>query len=86
MTKCQRRLDFAYRIIYALSLIYSLQIRSLRVPYPLIQTIVLHNARHLIKSNNAVVVALEKSVYGLFPVPLGAQVLLVYLRSLMLSY
>ncbi|XWS45411.1 hypothetical protein CRYUN_Cryun15aG0134400 [Craigia yunnanensis] len=50
------------------------EIRSLRVPYPLIQTIVLHNARHLIKSNNAVVVALENSVYGLFPVPLGAQI------------
>ncbi|XP_022741564.1 vam6/Vps39-like protein isoform X2 [Durio zibethinus] len=50
------------------------EIRSLRVPYPLIQTIVLHNARHVIKSNNAVVVALENSVYGLFPVPLGAQI------------
>ncbi|EOX92571.1 hypothetical protein QUC31_003706 [Theobroma cacao] len=50
------------------------EIRSLRVPYPLIQTIVLQNARHLIKSNNAVVVALNNSVYGLFPVPLGAQI------------
>lgn len=50
------------------------EIRSLRVPYPLIQTIVLPGARRLTKSNNAVVVALEKSVYGLFPVPLGAQI------------
>ncbi|XWS42054.1 hypothetical protein CRYUN_Cryun17cG0135800 [Craigia yunnanensis] len=50
------------------------EIRSLRVPYPLIQTIVLHNPRHLIKSNNALVVALDNSVYGLFPVPLGAQI------------
>ncbi|XVF15757.1 hypothetical protein REPUB_Repub09cG0183600 [Reevesia pubescens] len=50
------------------------EIRSLRVPYPLIQTIVLLNARRLIKSNNAVVVPLENSVYGLFPVPLGAQI------------
>ncbi|XVF62028.1 hypothetical protein PTKIN_Ptkin08bG0184100 [Pterospermum kingtungense] len=50
------------------------EIRSLRVPYPLIQTIVLHNARHLIKSNNAFVVAVDNSVYGLFPVPLGAQI------------
>ncbi|MBA0803085.1 hypothetical protein Gohar_013333, partial [Gossypium harknessii] len=49
------------------------KIRSLRVPYPLIQTIVLPGARRLTKSNNAVVVALEKSVYGLFPIPLGAQ-------------
>ncbi|XVE87296.1 hypothetical protein DITRI_Ditri18aG0106000 [Diplodiscus trichospermus] len=50
------------------------EIRSLRVPYPLIQTIVLHNARHLIKSNNSLVVALDNSVYGLFPVPLGVQI------------
>ncbi|XVE82624.1 hypothetical protein DITRI_Ditri16bG0020800 [Diplodiscus trichospermus] len=39
-----------------------------------VETIVLHNARRLIKSNNAAVVALENSVYGLFPVPLGAQI------------
>ncbi|MBA0707012.1 hypothetical protein Golax_019094, partial [Gossypium laxum] len=50
------------------------EIRSLRVPYPLIQTIVLHDACHLIKSNNAIVVASNNSVYGLFPVPLGAQI------------
>ncbi|TYJ47365.1 hypothetical protein E1A91_A02G184600v1 [Gossypium mustelinum] len=50
------------------------EIHSLRVPYPLIQTIVLHDACHLIKSNNAIVVASNNSVYGLFPVPLGAQI------------
>ncbi|KAA3457505.1 vam6/Vps39-like protein isoform X1 [Gossypium australe] len=50
------------------------EIRFLRVPYPLIQTIVLHDACHLIKSNNAIVVASNNSVYGLFPVPLGAQI------------
>ncbi|OMO84416.1 hypothetical protein COLO4_22081 [Corchorus olitorius] len=50
------------------------EIRSLRVPYPLIQTIVLQNARRLIKSKNSVVVALDNSVHGLFPVPLGAQI------------
>ncbi|KAK8694693.1 hypothetical protein V6N13_072240 [Hibiscus sabdariffa] len=50
------------------------EIRSLRAPYPLIQTIVLPAARRLIKSNNAIVVALENSVHGLFPVPLGAQI------------
>ncbi|MBA0643298.1 hypothetical protein Goklo_027607, partial [Gossypium klotzschianum] len=50
------------------------KIRSLRVPYPLIQTIVFHDACHLIKSNNAIVVASNNSVYGLFPVPLGAQI------------
>ncbi|OWM66372.1 hypothetical protein CDL15_Pgr013589 [Punica granatum] len=50
------------------------KIRSLRVPYPLIQTVVLRNARHLIQSSSAVVVALDNSIYGLFPVPLGAQI------------
>ncbi|XP_050227508.1 vacuolar sorting protein 39 [Mercurialis annua] len=50
------------------------EIRSLRVPYQLIQTIVLQNVRHLTQSNNAVIVGLDNSVYGLFPVPLGAQI------------
>ncbi|KAJ8439744.1 hypothetical protein Cgig2_009568 [Carnegiea gigantea] len=50
------------------------KIRSLKQPYPLIQTIVLRNVRHLMHSNGVILVALEKSVYGLFPVPLGAQV------------
>lgn len=54
-----------------------LQVRSLRDPYPLIQTVVLRNARRILQSNNAVIVALENAVYGLFPVPLGAQVFLV---------
>lgn len=51
-----------------------LQVRSLRAPYPLIQTIILRNARRLLQSNNAAIVALDYAVYGLFPVPLGAQV------------
>ncbi|EOX91102.1 Vacuolar sorting protein 39 [Theobroma cacao] len=60
---------------YAIALLTRrVEIRFLRVPYPLIQTIVLQNACHLIKSNNAVIVALENSVCGLFPVPLGAQI------------
>ncbi|XP_055822857.1 vacuolar sorting protein 39-like [Solanum dulcamara] len=50
------------------------EIRSLRVPYPLIQTVVLRNVRRLVQSNNAVIVALDYSVFGLFPVPLGAQI------------
>ncbi|KAK6922718.1 Vacuolar sorting protein 39/Transforming growth factor beta receptor-associated domain 1 [Dillenia turbinata] len=50
------------------------EIRSFRVPYPLIQTVVLRNGRHLHQSNNVIVVALDNSVYGLFPVPLGAQI------------
>ncbi|OAY57391.1 vacuolar sorting protein 39 isoform X1 [Manihot esculenta] len=60
---------------YAVALLpRRVEIRSLRVPYPLIQTIVLQNVRRLIQSNNAVIVALDHSVYGLFPVPLGAQI------------
>ncbi|KAF4393271.1 hypothetical protein G4B88_002005 [Cannabis sativa] len=50
------------------------KVRSLRPPYPLIQTVVLRNVRRLLRSNNSVVVALDNSVYGLFPVPLGAQI------------
>ncbi|XP_031108338.1 vacuolar sorting protein 39 isoform X1 [Ipomoea triloba] len=50
------------------------EIRSLRAPYPLIQTAVLRNVRRLVQSNNAVIVALENSIFGLFPVPLGAQI------------
>ncbi|GMN57910.1 hypothetical protein TIFTF001_027012 [Ficus carica] len=50
------------------------KVRSLRAPYPLIQTVVLRNVRRLLQSNNSAVVALDGSVYGLFPVPLGAQI------------
>lgn len=58
-----------------------LQVRSLRAPYPLIQTVVLRNARRLLQSNNAAIVALDYAVYGLFPVPLGAQVFLMLLLT-----
>ncbi|KAG8383988.1 hypothetical protein BUALT_Bualt04G0071000 [Buddleja alternifolia] len=50
------------------------EIRSLRDPYPLIQTVVLRNVRRLLQSAHVIIVALENSVYGLFPVPLGAQI------------
>lgn len=60
---------------YAIALLpRRVEVRSLRVPYALIQTIVLQNVRHLIPSSNAVIVALENSIFGLFPVPLGAQI------------
>lgn len=55
----------------------------LRSPYPLIQTIVLQNIRRLVKSNNAVIVGLDNSVYVLFPVSIGAQVFTLALRILM---
>ncbi|XP_061342350.1 vacuolar sorting protein 39 [Gastrolobium bilobum] len=50
------------------------EIRSLRDPYPLIQTVVLRNVRHLRQGNNSVILALDNSIHGLFPVPLGAQI------------
>ncbi|WZZ46363.1 hypothetical protein YC2023_042622 [Brassica napus] len=49
------------------------KVRLLRSPYPLIQT-VLQNIRHLVKSNNAVIVGLDNSVHVLFPVSIGAQI------------
>ncbi|PWA85420.1 vacuolar sorting protein 39 [Artemisia annua] len=52
-----------------------IEIRSLRVPYPLIQTVVLRDVRRIHQGKNAVIVALNNSVYGLFPVPLGAQII-----------
>ncbi|AET03930.2 vacuolar sorting protein 39 [Medicago truncatula] len=60
---------------YALALLPRfVEIRSLRGPYPLIQTIVFRNVRHLRQSNNSVIIALENSIHCLFPVPLGAQI------------
>ncbi|CAN6680331.1 unnamed protein product [Malus baccata var. baccata] len=60
---------------YAIALLPRyVEVRSHRDPYPLIQTVVLRNARRILQSNNAVIVALENAVYGLFPVPLGAQI------------
>ncbi|XP_023737817.1 vacuolar sorting protein 39 [Lactuca sativa] len=51
-----------------------IEIRSLRVPYPLIQTVVLRDVRLIHQGNNAVIVALNNSIHGLFPVPIGAQI------------
>ncbi|KAJ6678618.1 VACUOLAR SORTING PROTEIN 39 [Salix viminalis] len=60
---------------YAIALLpRRIEIRSLRVPYSLIQAVVLQNVRHLIESNNAIIAALSNSVCALFPVPLGAQI------------
>ncbi|XP_057542149.1 vacuolar sorting protein 39 [Amaranthus tricolor] len=60
---------------YAIGLLpRHVEIRSLQQPYPLIQTVSLRNVKHLIRSNSVILVSLEKSVSGLFPVPLGAQI------------
>ncbi|XP_020223386.1 vacuolar sorting protein 39-like isoform X2 [Cajanus cajan] len=50
------------------------EIRSLQAPYPLIQTVVLQNVRHLSHSNNSVILALDNFIHGLFPVPLRVQI------------
>ncbi|XP_044480658.1 vacuolar sorting protein 39-like [Mangifera indica] len=60
---------------YAIALLPSrVEIRSLRAPYPMIQTVVLQNVCHLVPNSNAIIVASENSVFGLFPVPLGVQI------------
>ncbi|XP_027333753.1 vacuolar sorting protein 39-like [Abrus precatorius] len=60
---------------YAIALLPRfVEIRSLRDPYPLIQTVVLRNVRHLCQSNNSVILSSDNSIHGLFPVPLGAQI------------
>ncbi|KAG2376099.1 uncharacterized protein HKW66_Vig0157470 [Vigna angularis] len=60
---------------YAIALLPRfVEIRSLRAPYSLIQTVVLRNVRHLCQSNDSMILALDNSVHGLFPVPLGAQI------------
>ncbi|KAL4582952.1 hypothetical protein LXL04_007514 [Taraxacum kok-saghyz] len=60
---------------YAIALLPKhIEIRSLRVPFPLIQTIVIRNVRHIQKGNNGIIVSLERSLFGLSPVPLGAQI------------
>ncbi|KAL5990833.1 hypothetical protein ACLOJK_011738 [Asimina triloba] len=50
-----------------------IEIRSLRPPCPLVQTVAVRDVHLLVESNNCVISALENSVYGLLPVPLGAQ-------------
>ncbi|MFS7973296.1 putative transcription factor WD40-like family [Helianthus anomalus] len=60
---------------YAIALLPKhIEIRSLRVPFPLMQTIVIRNVRGIQKGNNGIIVSLDQSIYGLFPIPLGAQI------------
>lgn len=60
---------------YAVGLLQRhIEIRSLRDPYPLIQTVVLRNVRRLHQSAHVITVVLDNSVHGLFPVPVGAQI------------
>ncbi|KAF5205069.1 Vacuolar sorting protein [Thalictrum thalictroides] len=51
-----------------------IEIRSLRAPYKLVQNVVLRSVYRLLQTNNFVIAASDNSLYGLFPVPLGAQI------------
>lgn len=51
-----------------------IEIRLLRDPYPLVQTVVLRSVYRVIQSNDFVIATLDSSVLGLFPVPIGAQI------------
>ncbi|MQL86964.1 hypothetical protein Taro_019497 [Colocasia esculenta] len=50
------------------------KVRSLRSPYPLVQTVGLRDVHVLLQCNGCVIAALGNSLYGLLPVPIGAQI------------
>ncbi|XP_047092295.1 vacuolar sorting protein 39-like [Lolium rigidum] len=50
------------------------EIRSLRAPSALVQTVVLRDVQKLVQTDNCILAALSNSVYGLLPVPIGAQI------------
>ncbi|KAJ4791315.1 Vam6/Vps39-like protein [Rhynchospora pubera] len=51
-----------------------IEIRSLRAPNPLVQTVVLRDVNLLLQINNCIVAAQGNSLHGLMPVPIGAQI------------
>ncbi|CAA6660293.1 unnamed protein product [Spirodela intermedia] len=50
------------------------EIRSLRAPYPLVQTVYLRDVHILLQSNGCVIATSGNSVYGLLPVPIDVQI------------
>ncbi|KAF7052366.1 hypothetical protein CFC21_060477 [Triticum aestivum] len=50
------------------------EIRSLRAPSALVQTVVLRDVQKLVQTDNYILASLSNSVYGLLPVPIGAQI------------
>ncbi|XP_076960702.1 vacuolar sorting protein 39-like isoform X2 [Bidens hawaiensis] len=61
---------------YAIALLPKcIEIRSLRAPYPLMQTIVIRNVHGIQQGSNGVIVSLDQALFGLFPIPLGAQII-----------
>ncbi|KQK13523.1 hypothetical protein BRADI_1g10697v3 [Brachypodium distachyon] len=51
-----------------------IEIRSLRAPNALVQMVVLRDVQKLVQTDNCILAALSNSVYGLLPVPIGAQI------------
>ncbi|XP_062214782.1 vacuolar sorting protein 39-like [Phragmites australis] len=50
------------------------EIRSLRAPNALVQTVVLRDVQKFVQTDNCILAALTNSVYGLLPIPIGAQI------------
>ncbi|KAG2546335.1 hypothetical protein PVAP13_9KG027400 [Panicum virgatum] len=50
------------------------EIRSLRAPNALVQTVVLRDVQKLVQTGNCILAALSNNVCGLLPVPIGAQI------------
>lgn len=50
------------------------EIRSLRAPNALVQTVLLRDVQKLVQTDNCLLAALSNTVYGLLPVPIGAQI------------
>ncbi|KAK3146282.1 hypothetical protein QOZ80_3BG0264000 [Eleusine coracana subsp. coracana] len=50
------------------------EIRSLRAPNALVQTVILRDVQKLSQTENCILAALSNSIYGLLPVPIGAQI------------
>ncbi|CAL4926989.1 unnamed protein product [Urochloa decumbens] len=50
------------------------EIRSLRAPNALVQTVVLRDVQKLVQTDNCILAAVANSVHGLLPVPIGAQI------------
>ncbi|RCV41194.1 hypothetical protein SETIT_9G116000v2 [Setaria italica] len=50
------------------------EIRSLRAPNALVQTLLLRDVQKLVQTDNCILAALSNSVYGFLPVPIGAQI------------
>jgi hypothetical protein len=69
-SNCKNRVE----VIRFVTWYYFFQIRSLRAPNALVQTVILRDVQKLVQTDNCILAAMSNSVYGLLPVPIGAQV------------